>query len=432
MVDAERWVKKCRERRQRSRMSWLCLVTFLMLPVSVMKGTEVSPETLRGKILAGYQGWFRTPGDGQNLGWHHWSRDRNHLTPETVTVEMWPDMSDYTDEEKYPVEGFTYPDRSQAHLFSSANARTVLRHFEWMKSCGIDGVWMQHFVVDFPNAPGRSLHASRREVIRHVSRSAKLTGRAWALTFDMTGTKADQVFDLLAAEWKSVVDEGLTRDGRYIHQDGKPVLMLFGFYSRPGANDMTPEVANRLMDHFQAAGPYQAYLGGAGEWYWRRNEDPAWQKVFRRFDAWSPWNPGHYGKNREGEKQAGTGYWAEDKVECERHGVLWIPTLYPGFGWDNLKKKDAGSTAIPRRGGRFLWEQFHELSRIGADTAMVAMFDEVDEGTAIFKVTNTPPVQGNFNTYEGLPSDWYLRLTGEATRLLRAGKPLPEAIPIQP
>ena len=60
------------------------------------------------------------------------------------------------------------------------------------------------------------------------------------------------------------------------------------------------------------------------------------------------------------------------------------------------------------------------------------MFDEVDEGTAIFKVTSSPPTQGRFVGYDGLPSDWYLRLTGEATRLLREKKPIPAEIPIKP
>jgi hypothetical protein len=53
----------------------------------------------------------------------------------------------------------------------------------------------------------------------------------------------------------------------------------------------------------------------------------------------------------------------------------------------------------------------------------VAMFDEVDEGTAIFKVTNHPPTGPGdgvqFATYEGLPSDHYLRLTGLAGPVLR-------------
>ena len=51
----------------------------------------------------------------------------------------------------------------------------------------------------------------------------------------------------------------------------------------------------------------------------------------------------------------------------------------------------------------------------------VAMFDEVDEGTAIFKCTNDPPTANGakFVTYEGLPSDHYLRLTGLAGRVIR-------------
>ena len=95
-------------------------------------------------------------------------------------------------------------------------------------------------------------------------------------------------------------------------------------------------------------------------------------------------------------------------------------------------QKPPGSTNIPRRGGQFLWEQFRALSALGADSVFVAMFDEVDEGTAIFKVSNTPPVQGRFVTYDGLPGDWYLRLVGEGTRLLHAKLPVPAEIPLQP
>ena len=38
---------------------------------------------------------------------------------------------------------------------------------------------------------------------------------------------------------------------------------------------------------------------------------------------------------------------------------------------------------------RLLWEQFHELAKLKVDCVYVAMFDEVDEGTAIFKVTRS-------------------------------------------
>jgi hypothetical protein len=57
------------------------------------------------------------------------------------------------------------------------------------------------------------------------------------------------------------------------------------------------------------------------------------------------------------------------------------------------------------------------------------MFDEVNEGTAIYKVANQTPVGENFVTLENLPTDWYLRLTGAATRMLRNEIPLSMTIP---
>jgi hypothetical protein len=62
--------------------------------------------------------------------------------------------------------------------------------------------------------------------------------------------------------------------------------------------------------------------------------------------------------------------------------------------------------------------------------AYVAMFDEVDEATAIFKCTNdAPAVDGGFVTYEGLPSDFYLKLTGAGGKLLRGEIPATDDLP---
>ncbi len=51
----------------------------------------------------------------------------------------------------------------------------------------------------------------------------------------------------------------------------------------------------------------------------------------------------------------------------------------------------------------------------------VAMFDEVDEATAIFKCANPPTSDDRCDSvdYEGLPSDFYLKIVGQAGRLLR-------------
>lgn len=62
----------------------------------------------------------------------------------------------------------------------------------------------------------------------------------------------------------------------------------------------------------------------------------------------------------------------------------------------------------------------------------VAMFDEIDEGTAIFKCTNNFPVNNGgakFVDYEGVPSDHYLWLTGKASELMRNTGPFPTEMP---
>ena len=103
----------------------------------------------------------------------------------------------------------------------------------------------------------------------------------------------------------------------------------------------------------------------------------------------------------------------------------FLPVAYPGFSWHNLH--GGKFNQIPRRQGRFYWSQITAAQRIGCDMLYVAMFDEVDEATAIFKCTNTPPIGkgARFLTYEGLPSDHYLKLTGRASRLMRSSLPAP-------
>ncbi len=85
---------------------------------------------------------------------------------------------------------------------------------------------------------------------------------------------------------------------------------------------------------------------------------------------------------------------------------------------------------IPRLGGRFLWAQAVSAKRAGAQMLYIAMFDEIDEATAIFKVSNDPPVGDSpFLTYEGLPSDHYLWLTGQIARMLRGEIPATDEMP---
>jgi hypothetical protein len=111
--------------------------------------------------------------------------------------------------------------------------------------------------------------------------------------------------------------------------------------------------------------------------------------------------------------------------------VDYVPTVFPGFSWHNLNL-DAKFDAIPRNRGNFYWMQLSNAIKNGAQMIYVAMFDEVDEGTAIMKVSKNPPAGiSPFITFEeGIPSDYYLYLTGYAGSVLKKKKSLPSSIPL--
>ncbi|HEY6989872.1 MAG TPA: hypothetical protein VH369_15865, partial [Bryobacteraceae bacterium] len=112
-----------------------------------------------------------------------------------------------------------------------------------------------------------------------------------------------------------------------------------------------------------------------------------------------------------------------DLAQTARNRQLYMPVIFPGFSWHNLKPKSPPNQ-IPRHRGEFLWRQAYNAKVAGAVALKIAMFDEVNEGTAIFKVASKrsdAPDQGFWLTIDAdgadLPSDWYLRLAGKITRM---------------
>ena len=391
----------------------------------------VDASTLRGKVLCGYQGWFRCAGDASGLGWIHWSRDARRITPKTVSFEMWPDLAEYGPAERFAAPGFLYPGGRPAELFSSDNRATVLRHFRWMQSYGIDGVWPQHFVVDLPGSPGQNRYASRLRVLEHVRAAAAKTGRVWALAFDIAGMPPDHIFDVLTRNWRALVDAGITSDARYLHEKQLPVVQVWGFYHHTPSNSMSGRPGQSADRFFARVRSLSGLCRGR-----RRLELAAKSRsgLAKNAAAVGRIQPLERGQLSHRSRRCKT---CVDQLLDRRPPRMRAPRHALASGrlsriqLEEFAAARPGLVTIPRRRGEFLWEQFRELARLKVTEATVAMFDEVDEGTAIFKVTSSPPIQAEFVGLEGLPSDWYLRLTGEGTKMLAGRRAVSERIPIR-
>lgn len=394
----------------------------------------VDPATLDRKMLLGYQGWFACPGDGSPVNaWIHWFRSQ---TPSAAnaTVDFLPDTSELDPNELFNT-AMTYSNGSPVRVYGAAKRKTVLRHFQWMRDYHIDGVFLQRFTSELGNP---SFAAWRNQVTSNVWAGAEAYGRVFAIMYDISGQPANSLVTTLTNDWNFLVNTmKVTSSPRYQRHRGKPVVAIwgFGFTDRPG----TPQDALTVINHFKAAG--FTVLGGVPT-YWRTlnndsQSDPAWAGVYRAFDIISPWAVGRYGDNA-GADSFRSNLIAPDLALTKNLGLDYMPVIFPGFSWHNLFNTSP-LNAIPRNAGHFYWRQAYNAVAAGSTMVYGAMFDEMDEGTAMFKLAPTAaelPAQGTFVPLNidgtNLPSDWYLRLAGAATRMLRGDSPVTAVRPGNP
>jgi hypothetical protein len=389
----------------------------------------VDTSTLEGKLMCGYQGWFRCEGDGAKQGWVHWGRGGGRIPgPGNVTVDLWPDLTGFDPDERYATS-FRHANGRAAEVFSSHNRKTVLRHFRWMREYGIDGVFVQRFANELRSEATRH---PKDVVLAHCREGARLNGRAYAVMYDLSGLRAGQV-SRVQDDWRMLREKmKLSEDHAYLKHRGKPLVAVWGVGFGGDRRYKLVECA-QLVAFLRAEG-CSVMLGVPSGWRKLDRDaapDPALHDLLKQVDVLSPWNVGRYRSGKEAASFAET-IWRPDLAWCRQHKVDYLPTVYPGFSWHNLKGGNLNQ--IPRRKGEFLWSQFAAVRRVEAKMVYVAMFDEVDEGTAIFKCTNAPPVGkgAQFTDYEGLPSDYYLRLSGSGGRMLRREIPYSETIPGSP
>ena len=417
-----------------------CLGCFLPIIHAENKHSPASRyPSYEGRVMCGYQAWFRADGDGSGEGWVHYGT-RGKFGPANLHVDLWPDVSEY--KQTYPT-GFTNADGSTAHVFSSHDASTVDLHFQWMQEYGIDGAFVQRF---FGTTRTEQSRRKSRVILEHVLEASRKHGRAFAVMYDLSGLRANgEDCSSVIQDWKELVDQlKITSQGTnqtYLYHRGKPLVTIWGlgFPDRPyNIHNIGIEKLIDFLKNDPEYGGCSVMLGVPA--YFRDLKvdslpDPFLHQVMESADVIMPWMVGRFTPLLHNEMAR---YAAEIKADlawCTERKLDYAPCVYPGFSWYNLSKIEFGGRhpldQIPRQKGRFYWDQISTAVDSGAMMLYVAMFDEMDEGTAIFKCSNQPPPGGKFITYEGLPSDHYLWLTGKAGEMLRKEIPLSQEAPVR-
>lgn len=435
-------------------------------------------NSYEGLVMAGYQGWFGTPGDGcahathSNTKWYHY-RENDMFKPGVLqnSIDFWPDVTEY--EKTYDTE-FKLPDGSAAKVFSSYDESSVALHFKWMKDYGIDGVFMQRFVGEVVNNPDGKQHFNK--VLASAMKASNTYQRAICVMYDLGGFEPSKknTVDAVINDTKEIVSTYniFNREAGqkyYLYHNGKPLIVLWGV-GFAGKKEYSTADVTSLVDRLKDMG-FSIMLGVPTYWREGRNDTEsgaALKNLIKKVDIIMPWFVGRYGPDSFAQFAPLV---KSDIAWCKSNNVGYAPLCFAGSSDRNMHPNNGYA---PRNGGKFFWDQAYYAIANGAKMLYVAMFDEIDEGTAIFKCLNQRDVpdntpnpdfyvaysNGNYARYpitynvdkitvsdggwvskatelnikfvgveDNLPTDHYLWITGQAGAMLRGEIAMTGSIP---
>jgi hypothetical protein len=371
----------------------------------------------KGLVMAGYQGWFTAEGDGAGRGWHHYEKN-GKFEPGMNTIDFWPDVSEYTKTYK---TAFKFADGSDAYVYSPYDAESVDLHFKWMKEYGLDGVFMQRFVSEIKSAKGKQ-HFNK--VLENALKAANKYQRAICLMYDLSGCSSSDM-QILINDWNelqatfSLFDN--VKNPTYLRHNKKPLLVLWGVGFSDGRKYSIADVQSMVNTLKGPEKKVSIMLGVP--YYWRTlqkdtENNPLLHEVIKSADIIMPWAVGRY--NSGSYMATASASLSGDISWCKTNNIQYVPLVFPGFSWGNLKNDFSIYNQIPRNKGEFFWQQVAGAKLSGAESLYLAMFDEIDEGTALFKCLKEGNLPlngaGKFVGIEPeLATDYYLWLAGKAT-----------------
>jgi hypothetical protein len=371
-----------------------------------------------GKITVGYQGWFACIGDGAPInGWWHWSSNWSQApSPSNNAIKAWPDMAGYSTKYQTAYQNFT--NGTPATLFSSYDQSSVNVHFQWMQQYGIDTAALQRFNPNGSEGPTRDAMAQK------VRTAAETYGRKFYIMYDVSGWTNMQTE--IKADWTNKMSAH-TASSAYAKQNGKPVVCVWGFGFNDANHNFTAAQCLDVINWFKGQGCY--VIGGVPR-EWRTGvggSRSGFLGTYHAFNMLSPWMVGAIGNIADSDNvynQFNVG----DQADCNANGIDYQPCVLPG-----------DVSGRQRVHGDFMWHQFYNMVRVGAQGIYISMFDEYGEGNQIAKTAasqaTTPAGSGLLALDEdgtACSSDYYLRLTGDGGRMLKGQIALTATRPTPP
>ena len=371
-----------------------------------------------GKITVGYQGWFACTGDGAPInGWWHWSQDWSQApSPSNNAIKAWPDMREYS--KGYQTAYSNLNNGQPATLFSSYDQQTVDTHFLWMQQNGCDTAALQRFNPTGGEGPTRDAMATK------VRTAAEGHGRKFYIMYDVSGWTNMQ--SEIKTDWTNKMS-ALTSSSAYAKQNGKPVVCIWGFGFNDDNHPFTAAACLDVINWFKGQGCY--VIGGVPR-EWRTGvggSRAGFLDTYHAFNMISPWMVGAISTAADSDSVY-QNINVPDQADCNANGIDYQPCVLPG-----------DVSARQRTHGDFMWRQFYNMVRVGAQGIYISMYDEYNEGNQIAKTAENagmvPAGSGLWALDEdgtACSSDYYLRLTADGGRMLKQQIALTPTRPTSP
>ncbi|KAI0899076.1 hypothetical protein F4806DRAFT_456608 [Annulohypoxylon nitens] len=371
--------------------------------------SSIDRSTLNGKLFVGYQAWFRKPleDDGNS----HWTTDTPSLEVGHVGVDMIPNVTGYPSDCLFDTP-FTLPSGGNAQFYTNDCEGIVDLHFKIMADNGISGAFMQRFYGYINEANGGWLN-----ILNYTKTAAEKYGRGFVIEYDLNGaaTSSTNVTSTYLADLAAL--SAITSSPAYMHHNGKPVIEIWGFGI---VTEVTVDDGIAIVTALKNAGWY-VILGVQQAWHAElaANQPGGYGPVYQLADMIQPWTVGAYDINSYDSFHDGRQA-VEDADALRDLGIESSIVVWPGGSSSNANPSETFDH-FPRWNGTFYQKQLDGAVNLKPNFIFGAMFDEVNEGTAILPLLRNDELPTN-QRFLGIDNDMepdaYVKMAGDAASKL--------------